>query len=357
VFSVCFSVFLLAGISSTVSIDEGNFQEQYRRVVTPFYRSGEFGEFIGVDGVPISYAVFRPEEVTAYEDTALKDAAPRDTTPSGAGKALVLLTGVPESYIKYAELLYDLKDLGYTMYIMDHRGIGFSGHMLEDEKKVHVEDFSHYVDDLSTFMEEVVFPAGHQSFYFLAHSTGAPICTLYLREREKEGAIPCEGAVFTSPLFKVNAGMPLMIASPIISVLCFFGRGDAYAPGNGDPEPPVFEGNDSSHSEARWSKWEEELIPGNPEIQFAGYTNRWVKESIRGARKARRAAKHLDVPVLILRAENDAYTQPSGQDTFCKRAPDCTLVSFPEAKHELLQEKDEVRDRVMKQIKGFLSNK
>jgi lysophospholipase len=63
------------------------------------WKSGESGNFVGVDNVKIEYKIFKhPKEIAT----------------------IVISSGRTESYIKYKELIYDLNRLGYTVYIHDH---------------------------------------------------------------------------------------------------------------------------------------------------------------------------------------------------------------------------------------------
>ncbi len=88
------------------------------------------GEFSGVDGVPIRYVALR--------------------NPVGH-KAILVVNGRLESYIKYQELAYELFQQGYSVYLYDHRGQGFSGRMLSDPQKGYVQRFADYVTDLKSF--------------------------------------------------------------------------------------------------------------------------------------------------------------------------------------------------------------
>jgi alpha-beta hydrolase superfamily lysophospholipase len=71
---------------------------------------------------------------------------------------VVLLGGHSESYVKYAELFYDLRDLGITFYALDLRGQGFSTRMLPDREKDFIPAHDRYLVDLKAFMKSVVRP-------------------------------------------------------------------------------------------------------------------------------------------------------------------------------------------------------
>ena len=86
-----------------------------------------------------------------------------------------------ESYVKYAELAYDLFHLGFDVLIIDHRGQGRSGRLLGDPHLGHVNRFNDYVDDLAAFWQQEVQPGPWRKRYILAHSMGGAISTLFLQ--------------------------------------------------------------------------------------------------------------------------------------------------------------------------------
>ncbi|WP_348260358.1 serine aminopeptidase domain-containing protein, partial [Salmonella enterica] len=69
----------------------------------------EEAEFIGVGNTRVRFVGFRNDS--------------NDRT-------IVICPGRIESYVKYAELGYDLFHLGFVIFIMDHRGEGRSGRVL-----------------------------------------------------------------------------------------------------------------------------------------------------------------------------------------------------------------------------------
>ncbi len=70
-----------------------------------------------------------------------------------------------ESYVKYAELAYDLFHLGFDIFIIDHRGQGRSGRMLSDPHRGHVDHFNDYVEDLAAFWQQEIEPGPWRKRY------------------------------------------------------------------------------------------------------------------------------------------------------------------------------------------------
>lgn len=126
--------------------------------LTDFWHQREEDEFMGVGEIPVRFVRFRDEK---------------------NDRVIVVCPGRIESYIKYAELAYDLFHLGFDVLIIDHRGQGLSGRMLPDTHRGHVDNFSDYVDDLAAFWQQEVQPGPWRKRYILAHSMGGAISTLF----------------------------------------------------------------------------------------------------------------------------------------------------------------------------------
>ncbi len=71
--------------------------------LTDFWHQREEAEFTGVDKVPVRFVRF----CAANND-----------------RLVVICPGRIESYVKYAELAYDLFHSGFDVMIIDHRGQG-----------------------------------------------------------------------------------------------------------------------------------------------------------------------------------------------------------------------------------------
>ncbi len=326
-------VLLVAAAVGTTAqaVSELGFAETMQREVWPYYESGAFGSFMGADSVRITYAVF---------------------AAAGEQGALVILPGKSESFIKYAEMIYDLRGCGYTLYLMDHRGMGFSGRLLgQDVDKVHVGRFDDYVRDLEAFVQQVVKPQRHAPCVVLGHSMGA---TVALRFLETYPEI-FDRAILCAPMLQIITDpWPEPLAFGLSGTACLLGQGDAYCPGEEPWDPGAFADNTYTHSRPRWSLWQKKLIPSNPVIGVGGVTMRWLRESLKATAKARELAEEVRVPVLLLQAGEDALVKPEGQNEACAQMTDCRRHVYPGARHEILMERDAIRDDALERIRDFL---
>jgi len=308
------------------------FLSKYEDRVKPFYEGGRFGEFDGAGGIKIRYACFENSDETG---------------------ALVVLPGKSETYLKYAELFHDLQDLQLSLYCMDHRGMGFSQRILADRLKIHVDSFDHYIEDVKTFLETVVKQRQHERIFLLGHSMGGLVAVLYLETYTEDfGA-----AVLNAPMLEIDFhALPGFVARAVARILDSPGRGEEYGPGQKNLKQPSFQQNQITHSQPRWSLWEESIIPGVREIQFSGVTNHWLWESIETGRRALQRAKAISVPVLMLQAEQDTITRAGSQNRFCSAVPLCRKFVVRGARHEILIEQEDIRREAIAQIKSFLTH-
>lgn len=301
--------------------------------VLPFFlHSVQSGFIKGRNGVPLYYA---KREVSEERG------------------ALIIVGGRTEFVLKYAELLYDLKDSGFSIYLLDHRGQGLSGRMLTDSHKGHVEDFSEYVADFSLFVEMVVNARDHRKRIILAHSMGGTIASLYASAHPSA----VDGLVLCAPMMQIKTGrVPSLVATGLVWLLDALGKGDDYAPGTGSYDPSLPDADSLlTHSLARLGMTRT-LLASDPRLALGGPTNHWVGEALRGTESVRELADRIIAPILLLQAEEDKVVGAEGQDIFCARAADCTREVVPGAAHELLMERDGLRDLVVDRIMAFLDS-
>jgi lysophospholipase len=311
---------------------EDGLETALERTILPFY-NGELqsGIFEGRWGLALSYVKLEA---------------------SGEKGALVMCPGRAESHIRYAELVYDLKQAGFSIYVFDHRGQGFSDRILGDRRKSHVERFEDYVADLRAFVDKVVNARDHARRFILGHSMGGTVAALYAARHQSD----VDGLVLTAPMFEINTHpLPRGVAWVTTRVLTALGMGDADVPvGPRRQTDEPFEGNHLTHSEARWAM-NRKLISLYPQIALGGPTVRWLGEALKATRQVLKNATQITAPTLLLQAELDNRVRPGGQDAFCRRAKVCTHVLLTGAYHEILMERDEIRDKALRSILDFLN--
>jgi lysophospholipase len=264
---------------------------------------------------------------------------------------VVVVPGRAEPFLNYCELVYDLRDTGYDFYLMDHRGQGFSERLLDDPYKGYVESFMDYVDDLESFMDTVVQLSRYERKFVVAHSMGGGIATRYAELYGRD----LTGLVLSAPMHQIDTSpFSEAIARLISGAATVAQNGTEYAAGQEPPDPdPTFEEDVYTHSEARFVA-KVRIKELHPELTVAGATYRWVSEALAATATIRADAQHLTLPVLLFQAGDDRIVDNGGQDEVCSKAPHCTKTHLPGAYHEILQERDSVRDVALKAIRELL---
>ncbi len=167
---------------NSFAISETDFENVYQEEVMPEYNTGYFGTFAGVDGVEIAYVKY-------------------ESLGDEYKGAIVIQHGDTESYRKYAELVYDLKEFreqGFQIFLMDLRGQGYSERMLSNKYKDYVKKFDDYVTDYSTFIDTIVKADNPPQVFAIAHSLGGLVTFLYMQENPNA----FDAAVLCSPMLK-----------------------------------------------------------------------------------------------------------------------------------------------------------
>lgn len=302
----------------------------YQQTLPPFWQqNAQPGEFMGVGEVPIRYVALR--------------------NPAGH-RAIVLVNGRIESYIKYQELAYELYRQGYSVYLYDHRGQGFSGRMLSDPHKGYIEQFSDYTTDLKRFHDQVVMPDQPNQLYLLTHSMGGTIALDYLAKYPDD----FRAAALCAPMLGIQLGaMPTWLAKLITWIMEWstrlLGLESPYAPTQGRYDPVPFADNELTHDVVRYERFRQ-VYRDFPEVQLGGATARWLNLALYATEQLRTQAPRITTPLLILQAQADNVVRNDSQDEYCLAL---AATHHPcdggkpkviaGARHELLNESDEFR--------------
>lgn len=312
------------------AVPEGELPVVFDRQIRPFFAEGfTAGNFTGSGGVTLRYA---------------KRLVPQPRA------VLVLLSGRTEFMAKYAELLYDLRDLPFSFFLYDHRGQGGSERLIAEHDKGYVHDFQDYVDDLSIFIETVVKPDGTRPLVVLSHSMGGLVAALYANGHP--GRV--QGLILCAPMLAINtAPLPSSAARLLAWGASRLGFGESYVPGGRpyDPAKP-FSRNDVTLSQARFGL-NQRLVANSPGDALGSPTFAWVRQAFAGMERLAGEHRQLTMPVLLLRAMDDTVVRVGAQAEFCRDLPDCTLVDMAGARHEILMEEDTPRNRALSLIRDF----
>ncbi len=271
-------------------------------------------------------------------------------------KAIVVVNGRIESCWKYQELFYDLFRKGYDIYSFDHRGQGLSDRLIDNQQMGHVEEFQNYLTDMNELIE--LFNLGrYQQRFLLAHSMGGTVATRYIQTHPQH---PFSAIALSAPMFGINIPWQLRpIAITLTQVMTATYSKPTYAPGYSDYYPKPFEDNPLTQCEVRY-RWFRDLYEQKPELKLGGPSTRWVWQGLMAAKQCIQLTRQIKIPTLVIQGGLDKVVSNAAQVRFVTRLaktnPNSQILIINDAKHELLFEKDEIRNQALDAILEHYSN-
>ena len=301
---------------------------KYDRKISPYFDERPLNYFNGVNDIKIAYKTFIIPNAKA---------------------SIVISSGRTESMIKYKELIYDLNSNGYSVYIHDHRGQGFSGRMMKDSQLGHVNNFLNYIEDMKIFVNNVV--VKNKKTFLLAHSMGGAIASLYVEKYPYD----FNGVVLSSPMHQ-----PDLISSGLSDTVCKLMQTrqsniDKYVFGEGsyDDTKISFARNRLTHSQERFKISNIESAK-YPQTKIGGPSVRWVREACIWSNKSVEMAHNIKIPILLIQAQDDKIVNLQPQEEFCENTLGlCEGVRIEGAYHELLVESDNMRNKALSAMFDF----
>jgi lysophospholipase len=302
---------------------------------------------------------------------------------------VVISSGRTEGLALYQETILDLVRNGYSVYIHDHRGQGFSQRLLTADTTIgYIEEFDDYVRDLASFIDGPVRAARAKAdtpLFLLAHSMGGTIAALYL-ESVHDHRIAA--AALITPMMEpwVASGPNPGMATRLVDAYCEdnaeryrgpIGRflAERYADGAPFDEQyaalrklPAGTPNDLTHSAERFTRhWVARdqarckgADCGSEHAKVGGVSFRWLNQACMATQQARgKAAASITRPVLLLQGENDNAVKPGAQKEFCQNLNDakgsgyCVGRMVAQAQHSILIEADAYRLPALNRVMGF----
>jgi len=162
--------------------------------------------------------------------------------------------------------------------------------------------------------------------------------------------------ILSSPLMQMKTkGLSEPLAYASLQALSWIGRDREYIPGgSADQVSGPFEENRVTSSRERF--WMARQIDDKePELVMAAATVGWSLEAIKMGRAIFKARKKVNFPpTLLFQAQYDEFSHAKRQNIFCSERSSCELIFMQDSKHEMLQERDSIRNHVLKRINQFL---
>jgi len=260
--------------------------------------------------------------------------------------AIVILPGMGEPALKYWELGKDLVEKNFSVFVLDHLGHGFSDHQLGSKKRelVHIDVFQRYVDHALDFYKEINKKHAPCSLQLLCHSMGGLIGSGLAM------VTPIQRIALSSPMFAINTkGVPVRLSKFLAKVSPQSWAAPLQKPYN----QKNIALNQVTHCEVR-AEFYYELLNQYPELHREKVTNSWLQTALDQCSDFMKNYSSLKSKnILVALSGKDSFVYPEKTKSVAKSLGLDNLIEFPQARHEILMEKDEYRSVAMNSIYEF----
>ncbi len=265
-----------------------------------------------------------------------------------------IFPGRTEFIEKYFEVVGELRRKGFAVAVLDWQGQGQSSRLLRNPLKGHVRDFSRYEDDLSLFMSDVVLPDCPPPYYALGHSMGG---TVLLNAATDKGCW-FSRMVLVAPMLRL-VGLPVSqhALGRMMGAAAFCGFGYSMVPGGMKEylRSQQFEGNLLTSDRERFFR-NLSVVQAAPALAVGPPTVGWVRSALRAmaAIESDRFPQRLRVPVLMIAAGDDHIVSSKAIEDLSFRLRVGSQVLLRGARHEIMQERDMIREQFWAAFDAFV---
>lgn len=290
--------------------------------------------------------------VVTADNLSLRAAHWAPTSPRVRG-TVCLLQGRAEFIEKYFEVIEELRGRGFAVVTFDWRGQGRSARQVGNPRKGHVRSFRDYQRDLEAVHQQIIEPLMPKPVFCLAHSMGGAVALMAARE----GRLPFRRLVTVAPMINL-----CMIRRPdwvarLALAMNAFGFGKSFVPGGGETSISTkpFAGNRLTGDARRYARNAAAAAAlgagaiGDPTVG-------WLHAAFRLMTRLSdpRLPLGIRLPALIVAAGADPICATPATERFAARLKAGHAIVIPGARHEILMERDEIREQFWAAFDAFI---
>jgi lysophospholipase len=255
---------------------------------------------------------------------------------------------------KYFEVVGELRRRGFAVAVLDWRGQGGSTRLARNPLKGHVNDFADYEEDLAHFMKGVVLPDCPTPYFALAHSMAS---TVLFKASTKRGCW-FSRMVMIAPMVKV-LGLPVShkLCGQLADGLTLIGLGRRVVPRRKHEywSSDVFEGNPLTSDRERFLR-NLSVLKAQPSLAVGPPTIGWLNAALAAMQELdnERFAPRIRVPVLMMAAGDDQIVSSKAIEDLAARLRAGSQIVMRGARHEILQERDAIREQFWAAFDAFV---
>jgi lysophospholipase len=271
--------------------------------------------------------------------------------PEAPRGTLVLLGGRGDYIERYFETTRDVLMRGFAVAMVDLRGQGGSQRMAAEPYRDVTRNFADFEEDVRTLMDGLVLPTCPPPYFALGHSTGGHILLRVLRKNDW-----FMKAMLVSPLVEIVYGpWPKPVVWLLVNAMALTRQGSRFLPGI--RKTPMgradFPGNPLTSDRRRWER-DSSTLEAAPQLGLGGPTFAWLHAARRSLTDMWKMEKP-SAPVLIVAAGADRVVGNEGIRRLARKVPGIALTFIPGSRHEILSERDEIRQQFLAAFDSFIT--
>lgn len=290
--------------------------------------------------------------ITTADGVSLRVAYWMAETDKPKGTVCVL-HGRAEFIEKYFETVSDLLKRGFAVVTFDWRGQGLSGRRVKNPRKGHVRRFADYRHDIEAVRDQILVPLMPEPHFALAHSMGGAIAL----NAAYESWLPFQRVVTTTPMIGLALLKRTGSATLLARVLRLLGFGKMFVPGGGETSISTlpFKGNRLTTDPVRYARNADAATAIGPGA-IGAPTVAWIDSALRFMKcfTAPNYALKIRLPTLIVAAGDDPVCATPATERFAARLKAGHAIVIPGARHEILMERDAIRDQFWAAFDAFI---
>jgi len=268
----------------------------------------------------------------------------------------VVVGGFSECIEKYFETITDLAARGLSVWGLDWRGQGGSERPRRWPSRPRPRHFDRDANELALFAQTL--PAPRCPRLLIAQSMGGAIAMLCLRRYP--GLF--DAAILSAPMLGIRTvGLPTSVVRWVSGAARISGLGLCFVPGAGRWRPERVPSPERSRTttDPDRCRLQYSWFLADAELRVDEPTWGWLDTALRvTARIARKEfLSMIDTPILLASAGRETFVAPEAHRRAARLLPDCTLIEFPDSKHEPFLERDAIRQSWLAAIDQFVAER
>jgi lysophospholipase len=268
----------------------------------------------------------------------------------------VMVGGFTECIEKYFETTADFAARGLSVWCLDWRGQGGSERPRRWPSRPRPRRYDRDANDLALFAKQL--PPPRHPRLLIGHSMGGAIALVCLRQ--SPGLF--DAAILSAPMLGIRTGgVPQPVARCIAGAARASGLGLCFVPGAGPWRPDRIPSPEISRtsSDPERCLLQYGWFSARAQLRVDQPTYAWLDASLRLVRRISRPKflREIRTPILLASAGIESFVDTAAHHRAAHALRDCTLIEFPDSKHEPFLEQDPIRNRWLDAISGFVSER